>query len=1066
MMGRRCFLFFFLLLFMLMPLQAFASEYHLYQSRALDGFGAFNRTLSIDPIGRSEGFSAVLYDNTNGLPTAEANAIVETPEGFIWIGSYSGLIRYDGNTFERIDSTDGISSVVCLFVDSQDRLWIGTNDSGVAVMERGEIHKWGTLDGLQAAGVRAIMEDTSGRVYVATTAGIDMIGPDKAVVPLNDERIHELSVIDLRMGVDQLIYGLTNLGDLFTIKDGRIISFLSHEEIRVKGVMCLLPDPLNPGYVYVGTESSEIYYGNLEKNFAAMGVRDISPLVYSENLEFIEGRLWICAGNGIGVFDKEEGLLLLENVPMNNSVGSVMVDYEGNLWFTSTRQGLMKIVPNQFTDIYEKYSLPENVVNSTCMYGKSLFVGTDSGLMVLDKKGVVSSIPVRNIVTASGERLEVSDLAVLLKDCRVRSIIIDSRERLWISTWRKYGLICFDQGDVTVFTKDDGLVSDLIRTVYERQDGSILVACTGGVNVIEENQVVATYGEMDGITNTSILTVTEGFGREIILGTDGGGIFILDEDGCRHLGTMDGLSSEVIMRIKPDPERKIYWIVTSNSLAYMTADGQITTIQDFPYANNFDLYENSLGDVWILSSNGIYVEHAQKLLDNQELQPVYYGRANGLRMIATANSYSGLTADGDLYIAASTGVTKVNIEKDYEEISDLKMAVPFLEADENWVYPNENGEFILPPQIKKLTIPSFVFNYSLLDPQVSYQLEGFDKNAVTVRRSDLLPADYTNLPGGIYRFVLKLSDPMGRGSEQLSVKIIKQKALYEQIWFYIPLTLLLLTLMSASVRLYVRRRMSKLEKRHQEEVEKERISTELQTASQIQKSMLPGIFPAFPEREEFDIYATMEPAKEVGGDFFDFFLIDTDHLAIVMADVSGKGVPAALFMMMAKTILQSNAIPGRSAAEILTRTNHAVCANNQMEMFVTVWLGILEISTGRMRAANAGHEYPVIKQGNTFSVYKDKHGFVVGAVDGMKYKEYSLQLHPGDKLFLYTDGIPEAENQDGEMFSPTRMVEALNKKPDGTTREIMANVRSAVADFVGEAEQFDDLTMLCLDYRG
>ena len=848
--------------------------------------------------------------------------------------------------------------------------------------------------------------------------------------------------------------------------DGRIISFLSHEEIRVKGVMCLLPDPLNPGYVYVGTESSEIYYGNLEKNFAAMGVRDISPLVYSENLEFIEGRLWICAGNGIGVFDKEEGLLLLENVPMNNSVGSVMVDYEGNLWFTSTRQGLMKIVPNQFTDIYEKYSLPENVVNSTCMYGKSLFVGTDSGLMVLDKKGVVSSIPVRNIVTASGERLEVSDLAVLLKDCRVRSIIIDSRERLWISTWRKYGLICFDQGDVTVFTKDDGLVSDLIRTVYERQDGSILVACTGGVNVIEENQVVATYGEMDGITNTSILTVTEGFGREIILGTDGGGIFILDEDGCRHLGTMDGLSSEVIMRIKPDPERKIYWIVTSNSLAYMTADGQITTIQDFPYANNFDLYENSLGDVWILSSNGIYVEHAQKLLDNQELQPVYYGRANGLRMIATANSYSGLTADGDLYIAASTGVTKVNIEKDYEEISDLKMAVPFLEADENWVYPNENGEFILPPQIKKLTIPSFVFNYSLLDPQVSYQLEGFDKNAVTVRRSDLLPADYTNLPGGIYRFVLKLSDPMGRGSEQLSVKIIKQKALYEQIWFYIPLTLLLLTLMSTSVRLYVRRRMSKLEKRHQEEVEKERISTELLTASQIQKSMLPGIFPAFPEREEFDIYATMEPAKEVGGDFFDFFLIDTDHLAIVMADVSGKGVPAALFMMMAKTILQSNAIPGRSAAEILTRTNHAVCANNQMEMFVTVWLGILEISTGRMRAANAGHEYPVIKQGNTFSVYKDKHGFVVGAVDGMKYKEYSLQLHPGDKLFLYTDGIPEAENQDGEMFSPTRMVEALNKKPDGTTREIMANVRSAVADFVGEAEQFDDLTMLCLDYRG
>ena len=190
--------------------------------------------------------------------------------------------------------------------------------------------------------------------------------------------------------------------------------------------------------------------------------------------------------------------------------------------------------------------------------------------------------------------------------------------------------------------------------------------------------------------------------------------------------------------------------------------------------------------------------------------------------------------------------------------------------------------------------------------------------------------------------------------------------------------------------------------------EKERIGTELALATRIQADMLPNIFPAFPDRTDFDIYATMDPAKEVGGDFYDFFLIDDDHLCMVMADVSGKGVPAALFMMASKIILRNNAMMGKSPAKILGPTN-AICSNNQEEMFVTVWLGILEISTGKLTAANAGHEYPVMKRPDgRFELLKDKHGFVVGGMEGVKYKDYELQLEPGAKLFLYTDGVPEA----------------------------------------------------------
>ena len=249
--------------------------------------------------------------------------------------------------------------------------------------------------------------------------------------------------------------------------------------------------------------------------------------------------------------------------------------------------------------------------------------------------------------------------------------------------------------------------------------------------------------------------------------------------------------------------------------------------------------------------------------------------------------------------------------------------------------------------------------------------------------------------------------------------------------------------------------------------EKERIGTELHMANQIQESMLPSIFPAFPERSEFDIYAVMDPAREVGGDFYDFFLIDKDHLCMVIADVSGKGIPAALFMMISKIIIQSCAMLGRDAGEILTKTNEALCSNNRMEMFVTVWIGILEISTGKLTAANAGHEYPAIKTGNKFELLKDnKHGLVIGAMPGIVYKEYELDLKPGDKLFLYTDGVAEATRGGEELFGTKRMLDALNKDPDADPTILLRNVRRAVDEFVGSDEQFDDLTMLGFEYNG
>ena len=249
--------------------------------------------------------------------------------------------------------------------------------------------------------------------------------------------------------------------------------------------------------------------------------------------------------------------------------------------------------------------------------------------------------------------------------------------------------------------------------------------------------------------------------------------------------------------------------------------------------------------------------------------------------------------------------------------------------------------------------------------------------------------------------------------------------------------------------------------------EKERISAELSLATQIQASVLPHIFPPFPDRKEFDIYASMDPAKEVGGDFYDFFLIDSDHLGLVIADVSGKGIPAALFMMSSKIIIQSIAMLGKTPGEVLTKTNDAICSGNQAGMFVTVWMGILEISTGKMTCANAGHEYPVLKRADgDFELFRDKHGFVIGGMEGIRYKEYELQMNPGDKLFVYTDGVPEATDADNELFGTERMTDALNTVKDADPEHVLSGVRRAVDAFVKDAEQFDDLTMLCVEYRG
>ena len=242
---------------------------------------------------------------------------------------------------------------------------------------------------------------------------------------------------------------------------------------------------------------------------------------------------------------------------------------------------------------------------------------------------------------------------------------------------------------------------------------------------------------------------------------------------------------------------------------------------------------------------------------------------------------------------------------------------------------------------------------------------------------------------------------------------------------------------------------------------------ELGVATKIQSNMLPNTFPFMPDRTEFDLYASMKPAKEVGGDFYDFFMIDENRLALVIADVSGKGIPAALFMMASKILIKNTVMTGKSPGDVLYAVNNQICENNQLDMFVTVWLGILDLSQGTLITANAGHEYPIIQKPNgDFELFKSKHSFVVGGIRGIKYKETVHKLQNGTKLFVYTDGIPEAINESGVQYGCEKLISALNKNKDLSPDKLIKSVGADVERFIQNQPQFDDFTMLCIHYKG
>ena len=690
------------------------------------------------------GYTSQIYNATNGLPTSDANYVFCSSDGYIWIGSYSGILRYNGTDFERLETDGGLTSGRVIYEDSQSRIWVGTNDNGAVMIEDDMATHFTYKEGITSSSIRAFTEDVDGNVYVGTTAGVFYIDGDNIVHVIDDERINHERVLKMMTDADGLIYGQTRNGAIFTIRDGAIDEFYESRDLGIGLITTFLLDPEETGKIYIGTSESSVYYGEFGKKASYMEEIVAWPL---ENIHWISwdcDRIWITSTGGIGYIDETGEFVWLNNLPMNNSIEMMTSDYQGNMWFASSAQGVMKVVTSNFADLTEHTDCAGEVANATGLRDGKLYIGTDYGIYALDE----------NLNCDDGD-----PLSQFIYDSRVRCIESDDSGNMWVSTFTgNLGLICYTpEGDILNYTVEDGLPSNEIRCTCVASDGRVLVGTNDGVAVLENGRVTRSFGTDEGINNAVILTVQEGNNDDIYAGSDGDGIYVIRGDQVLRIGRDDGLTSDVILRIRKDETHGVYWIVTSNSIEYMK-DDVITNVSSFPYNNNYDIYIDDNDKAWILSSYGIYCVDVEDMLNDAVEDYNLYTLDNGLPYVPTSNSYGCLDEDGNLYVAGRDGVVKFNVNHFLDVTAEIKIDVSGIYCDNEEIYPDEEGRYTIPASDGRIQIIPAVLDYSMTDPMVHVYLEGGKDNGVTARKSDLSSLEYTSLKYGDYVLHIQIVD--------------------------------------------------------------------------------------------------------------------------------------------------------------------------------------------------------------------------------------------------------------------------------------------------------------------
>lgn len=783
------------------------------------GAGAQEASNDVLQIGLMD-YVETIYDESNGMITSEANTVLQDETGYIWIGSYGGLVRFNGHEFINMSTSRENAprtGIRVLFQDSAGRIWIGTNDAGIylfqdetftALTESAEELpvSAGTFS------VRSITEGADGTVYIGTTNGLVTVNAQMQLAMFRDARIDGETIENLMCDANGTVWGTTGTSNMFILADGAIETFLERDFFGIDLAYGLYQ--AGDGAVYIGTESSYVMrlrlngWGYAKENiaidFLTMDSRETVNDICQDN----EGKLWICTDSGLGYFDGDDTFYKINGLSSNTIMTQMYEDYEGNLWFASSRRGVMKLTRNKFKHIGYEADISDQTVNTTAVYSGCLYIGTDYGLKILDKNGVL----VENELTGT------------LADIRIRSMMTDSTGHLWISTYKEYGLMCYDAGteEWTSYTTKEGLAHDQVRMACELSSGEIAAATNGGVSLIRDGKVVRSYTDEDGIQNEVILCLAEGKDQTLYAGSDGNGIYAINlETGeVQNITVDDGLESGVILRIVPDDVVDGMWISNGSKVSLWTPGG-IETMADIDdgVGSVFDI-KLSGDDLWLMKSFGLIQISREDYIEGNPAYNLLI-RRDGFTSSVTANSWNDFTEDGMLFICTANGVYCINVNDILKNTIPPKVSVGNIEVDDEVYYGPQDLE--VPSDAHRITLTLDLLSFGVEGGSLEYYMEGFDKEPITVRNSSANYVNYTNLPGGKYTFYLKGYNADGTESGKLSFQISKKASFFERQYIYIWAAmgaLLLLSLLIILALYLNRRRIVKREEEYKTMVDR------------------------------------------------------------------------------------------------------------------------------------------------------------------------------------------------------------------------------------------------------
>lgn len=717
------------------------------------------------------GFDVRLYNSETDLGTSSVNAIVQSSDGYIWLGTYMGLYRYDGTRFSLFGAENGIVSVRALYIDKRGNMWIGTNESSVyCYTSQHEFVSYGSEKGLSEKSIRCFTEDENGNIFVGTAGlsyfisledGVSVVQFDSDITYITSAAASE----------DGTIMAVTNSGVLAAYKDGKCL----RSETAIDGSIFDSINYVGNGVFLAGTERFRVYECSVDGNRIQQKMyANVSPCTAVTNIKPAEnGGYWVCADNGIAKIDTFGRVSQMTLDYFNSNIIDAITDYQGNTWFISTRQGVIKATVNPFRDLSSRYGLGEQVANAVCASGDMLYIGYDSGLQIIDSSG-------KNVDAAIVRELDGS---------RIRNITEDSKGNVWISTYSQGGLIKYNHKEQTAKLFNEysaGTNGSKFRFTMELSDGTVFAASSTGISYINDDKVTHTLSADYGLDNPHILCATEEENGRVLAGSDGDGIYVLD--GGRvyyHIGSES--ISPVILRIVP--YKDIYFVVTGTGLYTMDKDYETHRITTFRYTNNFDIYIDEDRDTaWILGSSGLFSVSASELAKDICSEYKLYNRKNGFGASITANSWNLCTEDDLLVFCSSSGVYTVSLRDLYSSTSDFNIAVNQVRLnDREVVYPvseeGYTGKFVIPSYAKRLDFEPSVLNYTLSDPAVHIELEGFEASSVDVEQSGLSDISFTNLKHGTYKLHFQILGSDGAVVKEAVYLVEKEAEFYETTIF-------------------------------------------------------------------------------------------------------------------------------------------------------------------------------------------------------------------------------------------------------------------------------------------